>query len=339
MTPLRFVLVGTGNIAGTYAVAAEKVDSVEIVAAVSRDAERGRAFADEHGLDGSATSLEGVETAFDAVILATPNGAHHAGAVAAAGLGKHVLSEKPLDITAANMDRMIAACREAGVRLGCAYIRRTRENNRIIKSLLAEGAFGRLYAVDMSLKVYRPQAYYDSGPWRGTKALDGGGPFMQQGSHDIDLLCWLFGMPTEVTAKVGTFGHTGIDVEDHGAAVCELPGGALISIVASTVARPGFDPRMDVITERGTFSMVNDCISFWGIEGMDDPCVAPTGDQHSATSAAVKDTSGHEAILADFAEAVRDGRDPLVPGEQARQATDLILAVYRAAELGRTVRP
>jgi predicted dehydrogenase len=328
------VLVGTGNIAGTYVAAADKLDCAKIVGVVSRSGERAKTFADEHGIAHSAPALKDVSCDFDAVILATPNGEHHRGAIEAAGLRKHVLSEKPLDITAGNMDRMIRACKDAGVKLGTVYLRRTRENNKIIKSLLEKNTLGRVYAVDLSLKVYRPQEYYDSAAWRGTRALDGGGPFMQQGSHDIDLVCWLFGKPVSVLGMVGTFGHTGIEVEDHGVGILETRDGALISIVASTIAKPGFPPRMDVFTERGTFSLENDCITFWEVEGMDNPGVAPEVELHSSTSAAVTDTSGHEAIMRDFVEAVRTDRDPLVPGEQGRIATDVILAIYRSSEEG-----
>jgi len=339
MPPLRFVLVGTGSIAGTYAAAVGKVDEAEIAAVVSRDADRAAAFVRENGLDAeAATSLDAAGADVDAVILATPNGLHHEGAIQAARLGKHVLSEKPLDVTADRMDRMIAACRDAGVLLGTAYFRRTRENNRIVKRLVDDGAFGRVYGADLSLKVHRPQDYYDSGAWRGTWDLDGGGPFMQQGSHDIDLACWLLGRPASAVAMTGTLGHTGIEVEDHGAAALELAGGGILSVVASTVCRPGFPPRLDLFTERGSLSMENDQITFWGIDGMDSPGVAPEGEQHSAADgASVKDTSGHEAILSDFVSAVRAGRPPLVPPESARVATDVILAIYRAAAEGRKV--
>ena len=336
MDPLRFVLVGTGNIAGTYAAAVGKVEEAAIVGVVSRDADRARAFCEENDLDAeAAAALGAVNHDFDAVILATPNGLHHEGAAEAARLGKHVLSEKPLDVTADRMDRMIAACRDAGVRLGTAYFRRTRENNRIVKRMLDDGAFGRVYGADLSLKVYRPQDYYDGGAWRGTWDLDGGGPFMQQGSHDIDLACWLLGRPTSAVAMTACLGHTDIEVEDHGAAALELAGGGILSVVASTVCRPGFQPRLDLFAERGSLSMENDQITFWGMDGLENPGIEPEGEQHSAAAgAAVEDTSGHEAILSDFVAAVREDRDPVVPPESARVATDVILAIYRAADEG-----
>ncbi|KKL74667.1 hypothetical protein LCGC14_2062580, partial [marine sediment metagenome] len=159
----------------------------------------------------------------------------------------------------------------------------------------------------------------------------------QQGSHDIDLVCWLFGAPAGVVARVGTFAHTGIDVEDHGAAILDLPDGCIISVVASTVAKPGFTPRIDVLTERGSFSMEDDCIVMWAVDGLDNPGVQPEGELHSARTVAVTDTSGHEAIIRDFVDAVRTDREVLIPGPSARIATDVILAIYRASEEGRRI--
>lgn len=338
MPPFRFTLIGTGNIAGTYVAAMENLECAEIVAVVSRTGERAREFAAEHGIGHAATSLEEVACDYDGVILATPNAEHHAGAIEAASLRKHVLSEKPLDITAENMDRMIAACREAGVKLGCMYPRRTRENSRLLKRLLDHKALGRIYAADMAVKVYRPQSYYDSAAWRGTRAQDGGGPFMQQGSHDIDLLCWLFGRPVTALAETGTFAHGGIDVEDHGAAVLRMPDGAIATIIASTVAKPGWSPRLEVAAEKGTFILDNGIITHWAIDGIEDPNVAPKRPPHSTTTAAVSDTTGHEAILRDFVQAVQEDREPLANGPSARIATDVILAIYRSAEEGRRVK-
>ena len=173
----RFVIIGTGNISATYHKAAGNVEGAEIVAAVSRGG-RMPSWAPP-GFE-VAPDLESVKADYDAVIVAAPNAAHHVWAIAAAGLGKHVLTEKPLDITIPAMDQMIETCRKCGVKLAVAYQRRLSPDNMIVKELLEQGAFGRVFAADLSVKCYRDQAYYDSAPYRGNKALDGGGPFIQQ---------------------------------------------------------------------------------------------------------------------------------------------------------------
>lgn len=324
---MRFAIIGTGNIARTYVTAVEKLQGLEVVGFASRS---GRVPDYAAGDREMAWSLGEIESDFDAVILATPPGLHHVGAIAAAELGKHVLTEKPLDVTRENMDAMISACRDAGVKLGVAYQRRMSPDNRAVKKLLDDGALGRIYAADLSVKFYRDQAYYDSAPYRGTYDIDGGGPFIQQASHNIDLYCWFFGLPRRVVSMLDTYAHD-IEVEDHGAALLRHEDGMIGTIVASTVARPGFAARFDIHTERGSIVLENDLITTWEVGGIENPSTEPAGAIHSGASVSVTDTFGHEAILKDFADAVRKGRDPAVTGESAREASELILRIYEAA--------
>jgi UDP-N-acetyl-2-amino-2-deoxyglucuronate dehydrogenase len=335
MQPVRFVLVGTGNIAGTYVNATANVAGAEIVGVVSRDAGRAAAYAAENSLGASGTALDTIETDYEAVMLATPNGLHCRDTLAAAALGKHVLTEKPLDVTIAKMDEMIAACRKADIRLGVALQRRMSPANIAMKKLLDSGALGKLYAADLSVKFLRGQDYYDSGPWRGTMEIDGGGPFMQQASHNVDTITWFFGLPARVQAATGLLAHTGIEVEDHGAAILTWAGGMIGTIVASTVTKPGYPVRLEIHAERGSVLTVNDEIVSWDVEGVEQPEAAVTETIHSgagAGGAAVTDTSGHEAIIEDFCSAVHEGRDPMVNGEEARRTGLLIDTIYRAAE-------
>ena len=323
--PFRFVVVGSGNMAGTYAEAVGKFDDVEIVGVVSRAGNRPAELDETTPV---VPSLAAVETAYDAVILTTPNGLHHEGAVAAAALGKHVLTEKVLDVSTANMDRMTAACEQAGVKLGVAFQRRMSPDNRAVKDLLDAGACGRIYAADLEVMFYRDQAYYDSAAYRGTRDLDGGGPFMQQAAHNIDIYTWFFGMPTRVASMLDTFCHE-IEGEDHGVAILRHADGMIGSITASTAAAPGHPAKLAVYTEKGSLTLTNDCVSDWNVDGVDNPSDDAAFAVHSgASSAAVSDTAGHEAILADFVAAVREDREPAVPASSARLATELILQIY-----------
>lgn len=325
---MNLVIVGTGNISRTYYSAVGKLPEMKIVGFVSRD-ERLPAYVDDDASVDVAASLRDIGVEFDAVILTTPQGLHHRGAIEAASLGKHVLTEKPLDISIENMDAMIDACRRAGVKLGVSYQRRMSPDNRTMKTLLDQRALGRVYAADLSVKFYRDQAYYDSAPYRGTYAMDGGGPFIQQASHNVDLYCWFFGMPEEVASMLGTFVHD-IEVEDHGACILRHTNGMIGTIVASTIARPGFPSRLEIHAERGSVVMVNDVITLWAVDGIENPSARPEGAIHSGSSVAVTDTFGHEAILRDFAEAVQQNREPAVNGESARLATELVLRIYES---------
>jgi predicted dehydrogenase len=338
MNAMKFALIGTGNIATTYVNAVKNLDCADIVGVISRSTERAEKFAAEHDIKHFADSLQSLTCDFDAVFVATPNGLHRDGAITAAEIGKHVLVEKPLEITTEKLDSMIEACSKAGVKLGTTYQRRTSENNIIIQKMLSKKEFGKIYAIDLSLKLYRGQEYYDSAKWRGTLDIDGGGPFIQQGSHDIDILCWFFGMPKKVFAKTGTFAHKNIEVEDYGTAILEYADGSLCTIVASTISKPGFSPKLEVTTELGTFSMTNDEITTWDIEGIENPCKTTEADRHSsATSASVSDTSGHEKLITDFVNSIIEDKDPVASATKGRCASDVILAIYKSANDGKEI--
>ncbi len=329
MKKFRFVIVGSGNIAKTYVAAVKKLDDVEVVGAVSRSGRKPEGIPEDREFE-IAPSLKEIKTDFDGVILATPNGMHHTGAIEAANLGKHVITEKPLDITVHAMDCMISACRKQNVKLGVAYQRRLRPDNIAVKKLLDEGAFGKLVAAELSALFYRDQAYYDSAPYRGNKEIDGGGPFIQQASHNIDIYTWFFGLPVDVVSMCGTFLHK-MEGEDHGVAVMKHADGMIGAITASTSTYPGLPSTLKIISEKGTVIMENDCITMWEVKGIDNPAAVKPGEMHDASSsAAVSDSSGHESVVRDFVDAVREDRDPAVPGESARLATDLILRIYHS---------
>ena len=327
MEPLfRFVLVGSGNISRSYFQAIDNIHGAEIIGVISRNPDQAGAFGQGVEVKGDLDSITGD---YDAVIIATPNGLHHEPAITAAGLGKHVLTEKPLDISLENMDGMITACSRADVRLGVSYQHRMSPDNKVVKELIARGELGRILAADFNVYCWREQAYYDSGAWRGGWEIDGGGPFIQQACHQVDLYTWFFGSPESVYSLTDNFIHD-IEVEDHGAALFRHSNGMIGTFIASTIAYPGFDPVLTVISEKGTIVMENGRITRWHIKGLDNPSKVPETALHSgAASAAVTDTGLHEAIIEDFIAAVRNGRDPAVTGESARLATELILKIYK----------
>jgi predicted dehydrogenase len=320
----RFVIIGSGNISQTYLKAIANLHDVEVVGVVSRSGHR------PEGLPENADvfpSLQAVTVPFDAVILTTPNGLHHEGAIEAAALGKHVLTEKVLEVTRDAMDRMTQACRDAGVNLAVTYQRRMSPDNVAVKRLIEAGKLGRIFAVDMQVKYYRDQTYYDSGSYRGTRAIDGGGPFIQQAAHNADLLCWFFGLPDKVVSMLDRFAHD-IEVEDHGVALLHYPNGMIGTFCASTACKPGFPTRLEIHAEAGSLVMENDCITLWKIDGVENPAQQRFQVHDGATSAAVSDTAAHEAIIHDFVTAIRNGGEPAVPAESGRMATELVLMIY-----------
>ncbi len=321
----RFVIVGTGNISNTYAKAVGNIPEAEIVGAVSRRMRKPEWASS--GLE-VESSLISIKRGFDAVIICTPNSFHHEATIEAANLGKHVLCEKPIDITLPSADLMIEACRKAGVKLGVAYQRRMSPDIKAVKDILEKNTLGRVFAVELTVNNYRDDNYYRSGKYRGTWSVDGGGPFMQQASHYIDIYGWYFGKPVKIVSMMDTFIHD-IEVEDHGAAVLRHENGMIGVIVASTVAKPGFDARLEIHAERGTVLLENDIIVKWAVDGTPNPSRPhDIRIMSGASSHTIADTSLHEAVIKNFISAVNENREPLVTGESARLATEIILEIY-----------
>src|SRR5207249_11068185 len=154
----------------------------------------------------------------NAVIVTTPSGAHLEPAVAAAEAGKHVVVEKPLEITVERCDRIIRACDKHRVKLCTIFPSRFGDANRALKAAVDAGRFGRLTLGETTCKWWRPQSYYDEGGWKGTKALDGGGALMNQAIHNVDLLCWMMGNVTSISGFTTRLAHERIEVEDTGVA-------------------------------------------------------------------------------------------------------------------------
>ena len=180
------------------------------------------------------------DPAVDAVSVATPSGAHMEPAVAAAKAGKHVIVEKPLEITLQRCDRIINECEKNGVKLSTFFPSRFHDSSIKMKRAVDEGRFGRLTLGDAYVKWFRTQEYYDSGAWRGTWKLDGGGALMNQAVHTVDLLTWLMGPVVEIQAQTATLAHERIEVEDVATATLRFANGALGIIEASTAVYPGY---------------------------------------------------------------------------------------------------
>jgi predicted dehydrogenase len=336
---IRFVLLGAGSIAGKYVTAVGNVPSASIEAVVSRTTEKAQKFAEKHGIAHSSDSLESLaqKVDFDAVIIATPSGLHAYGAVRAAKLKKHVLCEKPLDITLERIDAMTAACESASVKLGCAFQHRTAPHNRAAYEAVQSGKLGKIYIANTFLKKYRGQEYYDSAAWRGTWQLDGGGPFIQQAAHTVDLMVWMMGPAISVFARTATVAHD-IEVEDMGHAIVEYENGARGVVEASTVIRPGYPNKVEIHGEKGSIILTDAEIVDWNVEGLEAPQFETISNASGTVDPMAIGTQNHERVIADFIEAVKQDREPMVPPASARLSVELILAVYESARQDRIVQ-
>jgi predicted dehydrogenase len=322
---IRFVIIGSGNIANTYISAIESIEDAEVIGIVSRNPNKQSINIPIPFYQ----AMKNVEQHFDAVIVCTPNGLHHISTIEASAMGKHVLCEKPIDISNESIDKMILSCRENKVKLGVVYQRRYSSDNSIVKRLIDENKLGKIFSVNLAIKNYRDDNYYDSAEYRGTFKIDGGGPFIQQASHYIDLYYWYFGKPNKIVSKLNTFVHD-IEVEDHGAVICVHDSRMIGTITASTATKPGFPAKMEIYSDKGFLVLENDIITQWEIEGLDNPSLQTNGKTHTGSSSpVVDDTTNHEFIIKDFIESIKTNREPLISGESAKNATEIILDIYK----------
>jgi predicted dehydrogenase len=345
--PLGFAIVGCGMIARFHARALAEVPGARVAALVSRSSDRARKLADEVGLDCFlATDLAAALSRpdVDAVIVTTPSGAHLEPAVAAAAAGKHVVVEKPLEITAERCDRIIAACDAHRVKLCTIFPSRFGDANRTLKAAVDAGRFGRLTLGETTCKWWRSQAYYDDGGWKGTLALDGGGALMNQAVHNVDLLLWLMGPVVQVAAFTATLAHERIEVEDTAVACLRFANGALGVIQAATSVHPGLPKTIAVHGDQGSAVVEQDDLLRWQLtpELPEDAAIRARFAARSSASGGAGDPAaishhGHARQLADFVRAIQTDAPPLVDGREGRRSVALIEAIYRSNASNRII--
>ena len=243
MKTYGFGIVGCGMISRFHADGLSEVPNAKLVAVSSRADANRQKMAAKYGCDTHADYRELVARKdIDIITIATPSGAHLEPVLAAARAGKHVIVEKPIEITLARCDAMIKACKENHVMLCGIFPYRFTPGARALKRAVDQGRFGRLTVGDAYNKWYRTQDYYDSGAWRGTWKLDGGGATMNQGIHAVDLIQWYLGPVAAVTAFTDCLTHERIEIEDTAVAALRYRNGALGVIECATSVYPGF-PR------------------------------------------------------------------------------------------------
>jgi len=345
-----FGIVGTGVIAAMHADAIAALPGARLVAITDTEAGSAAAFAAARG--GTAEpSLDALlaRADVDVVCVCVPSGLHAEVGVRAAQAGKHLVVEKPIDVTLAAADRLIEAARTAGVALTVISQHRFDPGLIETKRLLSDGTLGPLVLGEARTKWYRGQAYYDSAGWRGTSAMDGGS-LLNQGVHYVDLLRWCMGPVAEVTALCTTQAHH-IEVEDTALAILRFTSGAVGTIMSSTAAFPGFPQRLEITGTSGTVILEDGQIvrRAFGNDarpdharpdqtGTADP--APPGDggrPGAAADPAALDVSGHVAQIGDLLAAIGEGREPAVGGQAGRDALEIVCAVYESSRSGRTV--
>lgn len=343
---IRVGVVGCGAIHGIHCDAYKAIDGVEIAAVYDVLPERANAAAEKYGAC-PTKSLANLLRRVDAVSVCVPSGLHAKVGIQAARAGKHVVTEKPIDVSYAHGKALVDACRDAKVKLAVISQHRFANDMRKLQEAAQGGAFGRLVQGDMYNKWYRTQAYYDSGDWRGTWKLDGGGCLMNQGVHYVDMLQWVMGGVRSVRALIRTATHN-IEVEDTAIALLEYTNGAVGVIQGSTSIYPGLAERIEVHGDCGSAVIEGDRLKLWKVDpnALSDKSPYGGGVMKQPTPKETTVDSGegqggaadptaiwgeqHRMQLEDFVRAIADDREPFVTGEAALEPLKIILAIYRS---------
>ena len=313
---------------------ADLADRVEVKAAWSRSPERRAAFAEKFPFPVSG-DFEAIlaDPQIELALVLTPPDARVEIVQRLAAAGKHVLAEKPLERTTPAAESIVEACEQAGVTLGVVFQQRFRAGSERLRALLDDGSLGTLAAVQLVVPWWRPQSYYDV-PGRGTLARDGGGVLLTQAVHSLDLMLSLTGPVAEVAAIAGTSAMHRMETEDFVGAGLRFVNGALGGLIATTAAAPGGLERLVLTGTHGTASLEAGTVTVDWLDGRREQHGEPAATGGGADPMAFPH-DWHRSVIADFLDAVDQGRQPRISGREALNVHRLIDALLLSAAEGR----
>ncbi|NLB26605.1 MAG: Gfo/Idh/MocA family oxidoreductase [Bacteroidales bacterium] len=340
MKKWNFGVVGAGSIAGFHAKAVQSLSNAGLKGICGSNPDKVKNLAEKYNCKIYQSTTEMLQDpGVDIVTIATPSGAHMEPAIEAAHYGKHVICEKPLEVSLERIDKMIEAHQKSGTRLGGIFNYRFNEVERLLKRTADSGRFGKITNASVYVPWWRSDQYYDSS-WRGTLQLDGGGALMNQSIHMVDMLQYIAGEVSSIKAYTATLAHPGIEVEDTATAVVRFSNGALGIIYGSTASYPGMYRRIEISGTQGTAIIEENSIKVWqfakeqdedkeivkkfsnieGGGGVSDPMAIPF--------------EPHARNIAAFIDSVETGQPFEIDGYEARKSVEIILGVYKSAKTG-----
>jgi UDP-N-acetyl-2-amino-2-deoxyglucuronate dehydrogenase len=329
---LRFAIVGAGVIGKQHALVVNQLaERIKLAAVVDADFPRAVALAGAAGGTPYQRLSETLDDV-DVVVVCTPTGQHGEVAIEALRAGRHVIVEKPAEVTVAKTDEIIEAQRKAGTLVTVISQHRFDPATEVALAAIERGDLGRVVSGSASIDWWRSQEYYDSGDWRGTWALDGGGALMNQGVHTVDLLVAALGEPVEVFAYTGTLAHERIETEDVAAGVVRFASGALGVLHATTAAYPGLSARLQVHGDRGSVVIDDDRLVYFGSGPATPGTAAPT-----AANDPGQMSDAHRLQYLNFLAALDGTEDLRVDLATNRRSISVITGAYESARTGRPV--
>lgn len=329
-------IIGAGLIADFHAKAIQSLDNAKLTGICGTNQEKAQKLAKKYGckkFDNYSEMLDSSD--IDVVTIATPSGAHMEPAVEAARFGKHVICEKPLEITLEKIDKMMDAHSKAGTYLGGIFNFRYDETTEVIKEAVNAGRLGTITYAAIYVPWWRSNDYYKG--WHGTWELDGGGAMMNQSIHMVDLLQYVVGPVSSLAAFTSKLGHPQIETEDTATCTVQFKNNALGIIYGTTASYPGRFRRMEITGTKGTIVLADNSLEVWHFDKMnekDEQIINNygkiTGGGGVADPAAIS-YLGHAKNIAAFLKAVDEKRTFEIDGQEARKAVEIILNMYRSA--------
>ena len=335
---VSFGIVGCGIIARFHALAIGDVPGARLLGACSKTYQSTEKLCSEFHARPFASYEELLaEPELDVVVICTPSGDHAGQILSALRAGKHVVVEKPMCLTMAEADAVVAEAEKLG-RMVCV-ISQTRFSDGVqaIKQAIDRGEMGRLVSASLTMRYFRSQDYYNMAQWRGTLAGDGGGVLMNQGIHGIDVLCYLMGMPVGVTGYSRTLLRD-IEVEDTAVAAVEFENRALAVIDATVCSQPAMPRKLMICGEKGSVVLEEDSIVQWNL-----PTPCPVMGSGSAGGSGAADPKGithqnHTREYRNIMDHLCNGAPLLLDSRQGRMPLSVILGIYESSKTGKAIR-
>jgi len=332
-------IVGCGTISDIHAQAILACGNALLVCVFSRDRKKAQLVGEKYGVPFFTEWEEFIcHNKLEVVSICTPNGTHLEYVQKVAEAGKHVVIEKPIEVTIERGKKIVDLCRKNGVRLAVIFQNRFLPAVQRIREIIEKGELGRIFHGSAYIKWYRDQAYYDSGLWRGTVQLDGGGCLINQSIHSIDLLQWFMGEVESVYGLTGIFAHKNIEGEDNAAAVLRFSSGAIGVIEGSTSIQPAMDRKIEIHGEKGTATLSGDSVEISIGQTITKNKNAKSNGSGAASPLAGFCIEPHRRQFEAIIDAINKNEDPPVTGKESLKSLAIVQAVYLSAKTGLPVK-
>jgi predicted dehydrogenase len=340
MKQLRVGIIGAGNIGGFHARVLQETENAVLAAVADVNEALASKIAGQYGcrsFSGYQEMLSWGE--LDLVSICLPPSLHYSAALDTAKAGKHILMEKPMDISCARADSMIAECKKRGVKLSVISQHRFDPAIKALRGLIDRKKLGKNLYATVKIIWYREPGYYQgNGSWRGLKSNQGG-VLMAQAIHYVDLLQYIMGDAEAVQSVCRTLLHASIEVEDTALVLLRFKDGAIGSIEATTIAYPGLTSELSIYTEKATVRIKDDKLDFYAskdgpIPELEALLAAKNNSSVAVADPMALDSSGHRSQYLDMIDAIRRDREPELNGREGRRSIALIEAIHRASESG-----